>query len=229
MPLDTSLTDIQEVLERSIFHTIREQCVAKGYTPNILDYPKTELGFRQYLEALSDIKVQEGFAIEVFNTGAPADRVSKQLPRIVLNIQGYLPGSIGSDLVHQYQLEAGDKYTKYTLPPGTSDLYLNIHIVSSNTPQHRILSALMALSIPRKGYINIWNSEINDWEPEGYIFCNHLSYVPVRQYNSPGTMETIYRYVFPDVFETTAIRKLTDISPLKEIDLNISDTNLKIE
>lgn len=228
MPLDTPLTDIQEVVERSVFHSIRQQCVAKGYTPNVFDFPKTNEGFLGYLQALEFIKNDVGFAIEVFNTGAPADRLSKQLPRIVVATQGYLPGAIGGDLSHVYELGAGDKYTKYNVPPTTSDLYLNIHIVSNNTQQHRILGALMALSVPRRGYIRTWDSEIDDWG-EGYLFCNHLSYVPVRQYNSPGTMETIYRYVLPDLFETNMRVNEIEISPLKEINLQLGNTNLNIE
>ena len=148
-PLETPLTSVQELVERSIFHSIRAQCVAKGYTPNVFDYPQTAVGQQDYEAAFSAINNDKGFSIEVFNTGAPSDRKVKKVPRIVMASQGYIPGSIGGDQAHQYQLGAGDKYAKVFMPPTTSDLYLNIHIVSSDVKQHRILSSIIALAVPR--------------------------------------------------------------------------------
>lgn len=226
-PLNTPLTSIQEIVERSIFHSIRAQCVAKGYLPDVLTFDRDEKGFRDYLDAFKPIITEKGYAIEVFNTGAPADRVSKQLPRIVLASAGYLPGSIGSDGSHQYELNNEGKYSKYHTPPTTSDLYINIHMVSASTHQHRLMGALMALAVPRMGYVKVWDSENEEWT-EDYIFCRHLSYVPVRQHNNPGTMETIYRYIFPDLFEVHNIYTEDVVSPLEEINLELAGTNLKI-
>jgi|LSQX01.2.fsa_nt_gb hypothetical protein len=215
MSLETSLTSIQEVVERSIFHSIRKQCVAKGYTPDIFNYPETQVGYDNYLKDLAKIPDKMGFAIEVFNSAAPADRVAKQLPRIVIATQGYLPGSVGGDQSQQYELNAG-RYYSYIAPPTTSDLYINIHIVSNNIIQHRVLVAIISLSMPRMGYIKGWPDE------DFNIFVNHLSYVPVRQYTSPDMLETIYRYVCPDLFEVNNIIVKDNIPPLKEVTLDVA-------
>jgi hypothetical protein len=227
-PLETPLTSVQELVERSVFHSIRAQCVAKGYTPNVFDYASTPAGQMDYDNAFAVINSEKGFSIEVFNTGAPSDRKLKKLPRIVLATQGYIPGAIGGDQAHQYQLGANEKYARVFMPPTTSDLYLNIHVVSSNIQQHRILSAIIALAVPRMGYSKLWNSTDNEFVDE-YFFTNHLSYVPVRQYNAPGTMETIHRYVIPDLFEVLE-RKVSDyiISPLLAIDLGIGEVGYNL-
>ena len=216
MSLETPLTTIQEMVERSIFHSIRKQCVAKGYTPDIFNYPETEIGYGDYLNDLAAIPKEKGFAIEVFNSAAPADRIAKQLPRIVISTHGYLPGSVGGDQSQQYELNAG-RYYSYISPPTTSDLYVNIHIVSNNIIQHRVLVSIMSLAMPRMGYIKGWPDE------DFNVFVNHLSYVPVRQSNSPDMLETIYRYVCPDLFEVNDIIVNDNIPPLEEVTLDIVD------
>lgn len=214
MSLTTPLSTIQETVERTIFHSIREHCVARGYTPDIMEYEKNPVEYQQYLAALKAINDANGFAIEVFNAGAPSDKVSKQLPRIVISTQGFIPGTIGGDESHQYKLNAGTYYS-YIAPPSTSDLYFNIHIASRSIKQHRILSAILALAVPRRGYMAAYpDKDFN-------IFVRHLSYVPLRDISAPGTMESVLRYVCPDLFEVEDIVINENISPLKDINLNI--------
>ena len=216
MSLDTPLTSIQELIERTIFHSIRSQCIRKGFTPDLEEFDQTEQGYKDYRQAYKVINETKGYSIEVFNSGAPADRVSKQVPRIVMSTQGFLPGSVGGDDSLQYKRGVTGDYYSYISPPMTSDLYMNIHIVSNNIEQHRVLTSIMALAVPRRGYIPTYP------DGEDNLFVKHLSYVPVRQYTSPGMMETIYRYVCPDITEVEDIIISENISPLKEVELDIS-------
>jgi hypothetical protein len=218
MSLDTPLSDIQETVERTIFHSIRKHCVAKGYTPDITGYEKTPEAYKEYLAALQQINAVKGFSIEVFSAGAPADRVSKQLPRIVVSNQGFIPGSVGGDESHQYKLNQG-AYHAYIAPPTTSDYYFNVHIASNSIKQHRILNSILALAVPRRGYMPAHEEDFN-------LFVRHMSYLQLRDHqNAPGTIETISRFVCPDLFEVEDIIIKENISPLKEVNLNIGDSS----
>ncbi len=216
MSLDTPLLNTQEVVERTIFHSIRKQCVAKGYTPDIDDYPVTNEGYRAYMAAFKSISDSKGFAIEIFNAGPPSERELKQVPRIVLDSQGFLPGSIGGDHSQQYnKTEAGDKYYSYLQPPSTSDFYFNIWLVSGTVTQNRILNSLLSLAVPRRGYIPIYT------EPSYPLFVRYLSFVDSTGIPTSGVMEQIARYVCPDLVEVNDNIVVPEISPLLELDLDI--------
>ena len=213
---ETPLSNIQEVVERSLFHSIRRHCVGKSFTPNINDYPNTPTGYDAYIAAFAPIITAKGFAIEVFNSGPPTDRELKQVPRLVIDTQGFIPGSIGGDQSQKYRMDESGKYYGYITPPTTSDLYVNLHMVAGTPEQHRILNSILSLAIPRRGYVPFYNDE------NEVFFVQFLSYVPVREIGSPGIMETIARYVCKDLIEVEEIINIPPIiSPLLRFDLHI--------
>jgi len=205
---DVPLLNTQELVERTIYHSMRKHCVSRGYLPDIYSFDQNAQGYREYLEAFSAIVDDKGFAIEVFNSGPPTEREMKQVPRLILDIQGFVPGSIGGDQSQQYEWsEEHNKYYGFIAPPTTSDLYFNIHIVASNATQDRIMNALVSLAVPRRGYLPLYNAEDN------FLFTNFLTYVPVNEYKTPGIMETMIRYVCPDLIEVADIPNTDPIIP----------------
>ena len=42
------INHIQEIVERSVYHTIRSLCVEWGFTPNIDDFDQTPQGYQDY-------------------------------------------------------------------------------------------------------------------------------------------------------------------------------------
>jgi hypothetical protein len=226
------LLDTQQTVERTIFHSIRKHCVSRGYTPDITTIPSTPAGYQQYLDALATIKQNIGYAIEVFNSGPPNERELKQVPRIVLDTQGFVPGTIGGDQGQQYteiiNSDGTASYYSDIMPPTTANLYFNIHVLAANSTQERIMNAIISLAVPRKGYLEIYK-ETPDGEID-YLFTNFLSYVPVREFSSPGIMETIARYMCPDLTEINHIPVAQNISPLKYMEVQVEqDDYTKLE
>ena len=191
------LSDIQEILERTVYHRLRLECVDKGYLPDITTYPKTEAGEIQYQNDLQIIRDTLGFAVEVFNAGNPKYKGEKIIPRIVINSQDFMPGALGGANTRYYKSNVGG-FSKMLRPPQTSDYYYNIHLVADNITEIRVLNALTAIALPRRGYIPIYNN------PNQNIFTQVISTVDYTD-NTDEIIEKVYRYQIPDIFEVQEI------------------------
>jgi len=220
--LNTPLADIQEVIERSVFESIRKHCVVKGYTPDITTYPNTSAGYTQYkadLEALWSSPL--GFPIEIFNNQNNESLGQKQAPRIVIVSQDFLPGTLGGDSTRIYRRDTdSDPYTPLTRPPQTADFHLDIHLISQTAAQQRILNAMLSLAIPRRGYIKRYLVAGDDLEEHGNLFITNFGYTNLAGLYD-GLMEKVFRYQISDVYETECIEH-EPISPITEIDVDIS-------
>ena len=139
------LTDIQEIIERSLFERLRQEIVDKGYLPDISIYPDNQAGYDSYLSDKEVIISSKGFAIDIFNSGTNFSKGIKQIPRIIIKTGNFLPGDIGGDPKKFFELQVDDTYIAKVTPPQTSDFYLNIHLVTNSTQQDRVLNSLLAL------------------------------------------------------------------------------------
>lgn len=212
----TALTTIQEIIERSLFETIRLELVDKGYLPNIVDtvtYPDNEIGWAQW-EA--DIKTiadgVKGFAIELFSGGSSEAKGVKKIPRIVIDSGNFLPGALGGDPRRVFE-DQGTDYKGLKTPPQTVDFYINFHLVSDSIAQTRILNAIMALAIPRRGYITWYNDATKSF------FARYLNYYDQGD-ESKGITEHVYAYEIPDAWDREDVEIYANIAKIGEITLN---------
>jgi len=203
------LSDIQELLERSVFHRIRKVCVDKGYLPDITTYTKNEAGQIAYDIAISAIVTSKGFAIEVFSNSNQEVKDVKKLPRIVLNSQDFMPGALGGANTRYYEKQISGSYKKMVRPPQSSDYTFNVHLISETTKQARILNAIVALALPRMGYIPLYNDATRN------VFTHVISSSDLTDQQN-GINERVYRYEIPDIFETEDY-SIEDIAAIKEI------------
>jgi hypothetical protein len=193
----TSLSIVQELIERSLFEAIRKEVVDKGYLPDITLYPNTPIGYQDYEDDKATIIATKGFAIDIYNEGSNMAKEVKKAPRIVINTGNFLPGALGGDPQREF-IDLGLTYRAQITPPQTVDFYLNVHLVSVNVIQERILNALMALALPRRGYIPHYN------DPEETLFCRYLNFYNMDD-SSMGIMEKVYAYEVPDCFDREPI------------------------
>jgi hypothetical protein len=208
------LSPIQEIIERSLFERLRLECVDKGYLPDITTFPETPAGQIAYSSAVNAIATagQDTFAIELFQNSSAHAKGMKRSPRIVINPQPFMEGSLGGDSSRVFTYN-GTTYDVTILPPQTSEYFFNVHLVSSSGAQNRILNALMSLSIPVRGYIPLYNS------PTENLFVRKLSGFNAPQ-TDEGIQETVYRFQIPDIFETCEQIVATGVSGIKEITVN---------
>lgn len=213
-----------ERLERSIYEALRVKTVELGYTPDItqfnIDDPDiniAKVAQQQYNQKLKDIISNKGFAIEVFGYAPNQDRGIKKAPRIVLQSEAYLPGTVGLDIAPQYE-RVGDKYKIKKTTAITTNYYFTLHLISNTTKQHRVLHDIMVKSLPRIGYINLYQ---NDGQEEGdKVFIKYLSYYE-SDFLAEGIIEKVYRYEIPDIIDTEGEVEEGNIVPIKEIHTGI--------
>ncbi len=212
---NTPLTNIQELIERSLFETIRLELVDKGYLPDIADtvtYPDNNTGWAQWEADIDAIVASMGFSIELFSVGNNESKGVKKVPRIVLESGNFLPGALGGD-PQRYFEDVGSSYTALVTPPQTVDFYLNIHLVSNKAQQLRVLNSILALSIPRRGYIPYYNDSTKTF------FARYLNYYN-QSSEDDGILEHVYAYEIPDCWDISNREVFTNIAKIEEITLN---------
>jgi len=215
----TPLTDIQEIIERSLFHRIRQELVDKSYLPDVSDtgtYPDNQTGWDQWESDIEAIVTAMGFAIEVFSTGSNEAKGIKKVPRIVIESGNFLPGALGGDPRRFFTDEGADFKAKVT-PPQTVDFYVNFCLASNTTSQARILNAILALAVPRRGYIPWWNDATKTF------FARSINYYD-RTNEDEGIIEHVFAYEIPDAWDHEDIEAYASIAKINEITLN---TNLQ--
>ena len=216
MNRDLPLPQLQTILENTVFHRIRGECVRKGYTPDVLQYADNPEGFNKWSAALDAIsKSPLGFAIEVFNNTNPAFKGLKKPPRIVILSEDYMPGGLGVDSVPRYE-DNGTGFTEFTLPSELMDFSFSVHLIANNTLQLRTLTGLMALALPSRGYVEAQVEKYPAYGPFEFFIQLTGSY---RVPSGPDELlETIYRYTITDLHDT-GLSYVTNegVAPLEEV------------
>lgn len=178
----------------------------------ILNYQDTSAGLASYESDLSDIVDDKGFAIEVFGVGSSQSKKEKAIPRIVIVANRVLPGSLGGGPVQVYgddPLNAG-KLKKDFLQPQTSDLQYDIHIISNTARQDRLMHSIVALALPKRGYVRFYDEfSVN-------FFVRQYSYRDIPN-TRKGIDERVYLYEVLDIFETEQITIQDNISKIQQI------------
>jgi len=224
------LSDLQEVLERSIFHAIREKTVAEGYLPDIKNYDISNVSDAvakaerlRYESDKTTIATNKGFVIDVFGVSNNQQKAEKKVPRIVIDTNSFQPGMIGGDTTPVYELIDG-VFVKSSSPSLASDYFFSVYAVSNTIKQHRILTAIISSALPRRGYIKTYlspNIELSGNILTVFLSSNDSGDLP------EGIMEKSFSYQTPDVFES-----LPDIIDTKVLGVNVNVvpiTEIKLE
>ena len=192
-----ALSTLQERIERSLYHTLRNICVDEGYTPDI-----TALGAGPYTEAnqatwdtlKATIVSTKGFCIEIFSNSQT--KGTKDVPRIVIVPRRTLPGDIGSPMQPYVtnNPEAPASLVKMSLPLEASHFYYDVHLITKTAQQDRVLHGILAKAFAKKRYIPYYD------DPTELFFIKQTS-----DYDLPdpteGIKEQVYTYELPDLFE----------------------------
>jgi len=211
----TVLTTIQEIIERSLFYAIIDEIVDKEYFPDIRDdttYPDTPQGKIDFDTAVQAVIVSMGYAIEIFSGASNESRGLKKVPRIVIDSGNFLPGALGGDPRRFFE-DQGDDYKALVTPSQTVDFYVNFHLISGSIKQSRILNAIIALAVPRRGYIPWYNDETKTF------FAHYLNYYD-QSNEDEGIIEHVYAYEIPDAWDREDGEVYATIAKMTEITLN---------
>lgn len=226
------MIDSQEIIERSIYQSLLETTIRLGYTLNPEDYyPITPENLQRYQQDKAKIVATKGRFIPIFGVGNNQVKGMKdELPRIVVDSQGFLPGEIG--LPRDMMEKVGQNFVVTEQPFEAIDQFIDIHLVSNTQEDIRLLLNIMVTSIPQRGYVKPYIYE--DAPFDGNIFLEITNF-----YNTPnldkGIIEKVYQFQVKDTLldinfgsteEPVVIPPLIDISVLiqGEFELNITKT-----
>jgi hypothetical protein len=185
---------------------------------SIYIYYDDSVGIALYEAAKVAVVANKGFMVDVFGVGSSRAKYNKKIPRIVIIPNQVLPGALGGDNNPIYVPQGIDPlapthFDKMYTPPQTIDLTYDFHLVSSTAEQSRVLSNILAIAIPKRGYVPIINDTVKRF------FAESFSY---RNMPNPGDniMEDIYMYKISDVYETNNIISDESIIPINQITID---------
>ena len=186
---------------------------------SIYNYYDDNNGVLKYREALGDIAALNGFAIEVFGVSQHRSKYQKKVPRVVIVKNQSLPGALGGDSKPIYIPVGNDplnptSYTAKVTPPQTVDFTYDIHIVCSTAEQSRVCHAIVALALPKRGYVKLITDPTTNFFVEVFSYRN----IPDPSYN---ITEDIYMYKVSDMYETDDTIVEEGIKPMTEITADI--------
>ena len=218
--MNIPLLDTLEVVERSIFHSVRERLVEYGYLPDITQYVNDAPGNAAYQADLAQIRGDKGFAIEVFGTGSNQDKHLLKVPRIVIVPFGMQPGNIGvrTEGVEEFVRDGITRVRTTTLQSPAMDYNFEVHVITNKQKQSRVCQAIVKVALPALGYIKQFE------HPDRYlnIFNTSGRTIPITQ---EGLTENIFSYTMKDLYEVDRFVVETNLARINEIkvDINVSE------
>lgn len=183
---------------------------------SIYIYYDDTTGIAYYQSALDSVIAAKGFVVEIFGVGQHRAKYQKKIPRIAIVNNQTLPGALGGNGDKIYTIDSNPdpyavtSYTARVTPPQTVDMTYDLHLVSSTAEQSRVLHGILALAIPRRGYVSLITN------PLVKFFVEHFSDRSIPN-PSDNIMEDIYMYKVSDLYETDNEIVAQNIKPIKEI------------
>lgn len=204
------LSNIQELVERSFNKALSKVGIEEGYIVDPLLYNTPEL----FKARLVSIKENKGFAIEIFSVGSSTARGAKQVPRIVIDTDRFLEGSLGFEPGMEISLSDNSLSTVGILNPlTTTDILIDITLASSKASEDRILHAILNKAIGTKRYIELYST------------ADKFLASKVGEHDNPepeeGIIQRVYSYKVEDLIIANDDSTIA-IVPINEITLDIS-------
>lgn len=216
-----ALSNIQENLETSIHETIREVLVDNGYMVDLVPLLQGAASttdaavISAYKAQTKTIKDTKGFAIELYGVGSSQAKGEKEVPRIVIVSRNMVSGEVGLlNIPYNTQdILAPDKLVEVVGPSELSTLKFDVHLISNNAQQDRVLTAILSRALGQRKNLLLLPSK------EDYFLVQQNSFYDLPDVNQ-GIIERIYTYDIPDVLTYEDIVK-TQVALINTIHLDI--------
>lgn len=213
-----ALSNIQEIVERSLYKKLESIAIREGYAVNKALYTNDITGITNYNTAIKNIVTSKGFSIALFGVGSNQKKYLKTIPRIVLIKRKFLPGDLGGSPNPEYQLNTtSGAFDSHVQPPQTSDYHFQVNLVYQKSKEGRVLEAIVSEAFSNRGYVKFHNDANKEF------FVNRYNSSQVEDFER-GTTEQIYLYEAKDIWQdddkitiSTAV-KITEITVDVEIE-----------
>lgn len=232
----TVLSTIQQLIERTLYTTIRGISVEHGYSVDLTAYPNTQVGQQNYNTAMNGIFASRGFAVEVFGVSNPQAKGEKRVARVVLQTEAFLPGDVGNEFVQSFEVVSGGSDIKGHIWQGTrNNLHIRITLSSNTAEQARILNAILFAALSNRGWLTVAGSvqgkffyemlafDYDDQPDEGYMNYEVIYKITDVQITEPTLSEDTYVNISEITYDffKNYIDDLDTYEPTKSDDLTI--------
>jgi len=188
-----ALTTIFEEVERSIYESIRLVAVAEGLTPDVLNYTNDETSYNLYKQALTTIKAQKGFAVEVFNNSQPEQKGMIETSRISIAHGGTMMGDIGLPVQKDWD-NTGTSSTMVLGTTMTNEYNYQVYLTARNLKEFRIIQGILLTALPSRSWIDFIVG------PDRFLNIMTAGYPSPSELR--GVKEFTYSYSIPDLLIT---------------------------
>jgi len=209
-----ALSDINEVVDRSIYEAMYQVALAEDLTPDRDTFAAVAPGYQTDLERIVTAK---GFAVELFGAASDDNKDQKRVPRISYENLYFLQGRIGGGLEKFYVLN-GSVYDSFKFQPRTGQLRFQVRLTAKTSKQDRALHGILARGLRNQSYIPFYNDPTKSFL---------ITYVYNRQLPDlkEGLLEKIYLFEAHDLWEDEFIPVTTGIAKIAEIDVAEDQTD----
>jgi hypothetical protein len=219
----------QEIVERTLYMCLLQTTKRMGLTLDPHDYLSEGEVTKELEEQFQRDKASMEKFIYVFGIGNNQSRGIKECPRITLELGGFYPGTVG---VEKYMIDNTKaenpcimSYPDFT----THDISIDVHLVSDNLQDLRLLHTIMYSALPAMGYVKPFYNDREEWingkmKSTDNIFIEVSNYYD-RQDNDHGLIEKIYTYKISDGIIITEDPDWS-LTPIKDISLFINEDKL---
>ena len=207
----------EEVIERSFYMSLLRVALVNNLTLNPDDYlPSSVSNEKRYNEDKARLKK----FVSIFGVGNSQSRGQKILPRITLELQGYYPGSMG---VEKFSIDNSAKLNPIIVESeySTKDVIIDVHLVTSNQADMRLLHTIMYHALPAMGYIKPYYNDQKEYFENGLAPTNNI-FIEIGNYydhsdTDHGILEKVYSYTIKDGFVIEDKHEPGELVPIKDI------------
>lgn len=186
------MIDSQEIIERSIYKALLDVAVKLKYSIDPNKYlPVNAANSKRFNEDRDKLSKY----IPIFSSGDNLSTDKKTTPRIVVNPKGFYPGDIGMPKPLIVENPNSRRFTAMEAPYETINQYIDIHLVSNNADDNRLLHQLCFWALPQRGYVKPYVSD-------KFLFSGNIFLELVNFYDQPnlqfGLIEKVYEFEVQD-------------------------------
>jgi hypothetical protein len=216
---------IEEIISKTIFKTLRQEVVSRGYLPNINNYDidntndtLAKEAIQSYKQAQLAIRNERGFCIEIFPFSNNQSKGYKSVPRIVVDVLEFLPGKIGLDPRSFFEFNSlSNSYIRKKSSPLLSELNFMVYASGNSAEQVILMNDIIMTCLPMRGYIKKYDEETlkpsNNW----FIVLEDKG---KRDNLEEGITERFYRFLIEDINELPDIVLEDNIPSIIHIELD---------
>lgn len=212
----------EEIIERSFYMSLLRTTLINGLTLDPDNYLPISPAKQELLK--NDMAKLKKF-IYIFGVGNNQSRGPKEVPRITLELQGYYPSTFG---VERYSIEnLGESSSMFETEYAPKDTVIDVHLVSNNQEDMRLLHSIMYSSLPSRGYIKPFLGDKEDYfksklSPSNNLFIEVGNFYDKAELQH-GLIEKVYSYtVHNGILPEKLVEELPNI---KDISVLISPSD----